>query len=435
MVIVAKLKNLVVAGDRLFILALTFVLVISYSGIVSAVGLKGPQKISSNGIISYTPHDNTTSWLHTDGKYIKDGQGNIVRLKGTATIGMQNVWGTPPRAIRWNTDAQTADLYNAIASSGANTVRVAINYRLMYDSFIGAGSYNYPDYASTLDSIVNFCQSKNLRVIWDFHADYWNGVWQEMSQSTWATYCDNLITSEAAIQEKITQITEIATRYRNTPTVIGIELINEPTGQGTGWDTYSSATRQAFVDKYSNYCGRLARAVHAVQPNLLVFVDAPCQGATTLVDLTYDRGDGKNRLIKAADGVSLETNIVYAYHYYNWHFGAGDSFVKSYAAGNYALGKTQMEAKYYERFWHLAEEYNVPIWYGEFGFWDTDVGGGANLEQLIRDIHQVHIDRGYSVNHWGCHTAMGESIVKQYTGTPNQIFNWKGLLWAEYMTR
>jgi hypothetical protein len=273
-----------------------------------------------------------------------------------------------------------------------------------------------------LDSIADYCQSHGLWIIWDFHADYVNGKYEEVGSSDWASVMAPAIGNSTYVAEKETQLKWFAQRYEDNTAVIGIEILNEPPTIG-GWDSYTNPTRIAYMNQYVTFCDRLAKAIHSVNQHYLVFVDA-IQVGTTLRDWTANG----NKLLN-------EPNIVYTYHYYNWHFGATDDFVVSYTAGNYALGKTQMEAKYYQRFWFLAEEYNVPIWYGEFGFWDTDVGGGANLQQLIRDQHQIYIDRGYSINQWGCHTAMGESIVSRYTGTPDQIFNWKGKIWEEYMAK
>jgi hypothetical protein len=298
----------------------------------------------------------------------------------------------------------------------------------MWESNHG-GPISDPVYMQTLDSIAAYCASHGLWVIWDFHEDRYPNVNSYMGcdQSNYDSLFVSAINNATYMNQKKTQLQWFAKHFENYTSVIGIEIWNEPPCP-YGWDAYSRSDRQAYMTQWSNFAQNLAHAIHTTDTicqHYLVFVDS-IQSGTTNVDWTYNG----NKLL-------TEPNVVYTYHYYNWHFGATDQFVIDYANGNYAQGRTDMISRYQQRFWDLRDNYNVPLWYGEFGFWDSDVGGGTDLQQLIKDNLQIHNEEGISWGFWGCHTSLGETIIKQYTYThsPSEIFNWKGLLMANYTTR
>jgi hypothetical protein len=411
-VIVVKLENLAVATSGLLIFALIFALVIGYSGIVSGVGLVGSQSVPASGVIDYTQQNTTAGWLHTDGNKIYNSAGQVVALTGSCTAGLQGDYG-----VYWDSNpAQMHQLYDALEYYNASSVRIAINYQMMWASTHG-GSHGYAAYMTTLDSIASYCETHNLWIIWDFHADYYNGQFYGNGGGTWIGPLQN----DTWKNDKISQIQWFAKHFENYTSVIGIEILNEPSGF-PGWDNPTDPTRKAYFDSYSTWCYNMAHAIHTVDSitaHYLVFVNE-FQGSTTLHDWT----DNGNKLLS-------EPNIVYVYHWYSWHFGKV-TFDNEYAAGNYAEAKTDMQTYFQNRFWYLSSNYNVPIWFGEFGFWDGDDGGRPYEDQLIKDILQVHNDRGLSWSIWCWYVGLGESLIVSSTASPLSMTNWRGQIAVQY---
>ncbi len=135
---------------------------------------------------------NDTSLLHVEQNKIVDGQGNPIRLRGTCVGGWMNlenfINGYP--GIESGIRAALADVLGParaefffdrlldhflseediafIAQTGANVVRLALNYRHFEDD---AQPFEWKESGfARLDRAVRWCTAHNLYVILDLHA-------------------------------------------------------------------------------------------------------------------------------------------------------------------------------------------------------------------------------------------------------------------------
>ena len=282
----------------------------------SALGLEqSSHSINSYGTIINT---DTFGWLHTDGRWIKDESGNIVRFVGVCES--QSMYrGNWDQYCR--SEADPVPMANRMESLGVSWVRICIDYAKWSDPVYGA------DYKALIDGFVHEFSSRKIYST--------TGM---MSHS---------FTTETEIPEWLNFLTELANRYQNNSGMVGIYIYNEPPYGALDW---------------INWAVLGAQAVHEANPNLLILVHADRPNRNGIDD--YWRNNPIN-----------VPNVVYVYHEYYWmeYYYGHEDFTESYVAGDYVLAKQQMEQSMYDRFFKYAVEYNMPIVLEEFGF-----NGGQN---------------------------------------------------------
>lgn len=119
---------------------------------------------------------------------------------------------------------------------------------------------------------------------------------------------------------------ELATRFRNEPTVAGYDLLNEPSLN------YPGAATRPVLDMYH----RFYNEIRAVDPNHIVIMEGIWDWSA--ISRPSDYG---------------WTNVMYEFHYYNW---GADSNYQSQAS--FVDSKVAQEQQYLS--------YNVPHYVGEF---------------------------------------------------------------------
>lgn len=111
-----------------------------------------------------------------------------------------------------------------IASTGANTIRLPFHYRLFTDEDYMGRTVAQNGF-ELIDKVIGWCKEHDLYVILDMHDapggqtgdnidDSYGYPWLMVSAESQAQYCD--------IWRRI------AEHYRNEPTVLGYDLLNEP---------------------------------------------------------------------------------------------------------------------------------------------------------------------------------------------------------------
>jgi len=191
--------------------------ILSFTIPLAVGGLQGSKSILSVGTISYT-HLGLT-WLHTEGRYIKDESGRIVRLRGAA-YGVTYL-RVDPEVYRHNEED-----FDLLKRYGANVVRLCTRLDFWSDA----------DYISKFNEIISWCKSLEIYVILDLHhaPDY------RINPETIITWWE-----------------ERARDYINEPTVCGFGLHNEPPGTKEEW---------------RNFVSTLIERIQAINPNPLLFV-------------------------------------------------------------------------------------------------------------------------------------------------------------------
>ena len=277
-----------------------------------------------------------STFVHQDGREIKDGQNNQIHLEGVNLGGwlMWEGWiwnggftqqkiiqntietelGTPAAiAFRDSVYANyvTEDDISRISNECFNVVRIPFNHYLLEDDFT---PYNYkPEGWAILDSALAWCERNNVYAILDLHSapggqsnlftadpdlfiNLWNGtVNQTRTAELWK---------------------QIANRYKDRGIIAGYDLLNEPVPNN---DSEMLTMYQRIVD-----------SIRTVDNNHMLFIE----GSDFSTDFSIF-------------STPIDPNMVYEFHLYSW-------FISDIAA------EVQI-------FTDLSQNQNVPIWCGEWG--------------------------------------------------------------------
>lgn len=152
---------------------------------------------------------------------------------------------------------------------------------------------------------------------------------------------------------------ELATRFRNEPTVAGYDVLNEPSL------SYPAPATRPVLDLYD----RIYREIRAVDPNHIVIMEGIWDW--TAITRPSDYG---------------WTNVVYEFHYYHWN---NDSNYQ--AQVDFVEGKVNQEKQYLS--------YNVPHYVGEFMFFNLQ----SSWEYGLRRYNEA----GW---HWTSWTYKGTNV-------------------------
>ena len=248
--------------------------------------------------------DESTGFIHTLGRNLVDQKGDVFLIHG---IGLGN-WLMPegymfkfktaksPRAISalieilvGHEDAGKfweifRDRYvsrediQLLKRSGFNTVRVPLHYGLFLGQHdpLGADSdqaltFEGPGW-DLLDHLIGWCREAGLRVIIDLHAAPGGQTGINHDDGTGFPLVF-YVPRERKRNEALWR--EIARRYRNDPTVLGYELLNEPISTYNDEDTLNPQLEPLYRE--------LTKAIRKVDSNHIVFLPSPQWGQNVSV--------------------------------------------------------------------------------------------------------------------------------------------------------
>ena len=282
------------------------------------------------------------SFIHAEGARLVDAQGERFAIKG---INLGN-WLVPegymfkfaharaPTEIARVIEAlvgpegasrfwsEFRDIYVAkedigfIKAAGFNTVRVPLHWRLFVEPDADADRFEGPGW-SLLDRLIAWCREAGLRVIIDLHA--------APGGQTGVNHDDGTGFPLTFYVPRYRQLTvalwrELAARYRDDPTVLGYDLLNEPISPYTD-ENYLNPRLETFYRE-------IVTAIRSVDQNHLVLL-AGSQWSTNFA--VFDR--------------PFDANAVYTYHKF-WANPTRDS-LQSYL--------------------NFSNRWNVPLLIGETG--------------------------------------------------------------------
>ena len=170
--------------------------------------------------------------LHTDGGNIVDADGRVVHISGVNWFGLET--GTFAPQGLW---ARSLDsMLDQIAQTGFNTIRLPYSD----DLFNSANTPNGIDFQRNpdlqgltglqiMDQVVQRAGQRGLKIILDRH------------RPTAQAQSELWYTGTVSEQGWIDDMVMLANRYNGDPTVIGIDLHNEPHGAAT-WGDGNPAT-------------------------------------------------------------------------------------------------------------------------------------------------------------------------------------------------
>ncbi|EPS64504.1 hypothetical protein M569_10276, partial [Genlisea aurea] len=178
----------------------------------------------------------------------------------------------------------TVEDFDFLYRHGINTVRIPVGWWIAYDPnppspFVGGSS-------EVLDNALEWARAFGIKCIIDLHAAPGSQNGMEHSASRDGTV--GWPTSTDFISQTLHVIDFLASRYSTHPSLLGIELLNEPSAASVPLDTLVSFYRQGYqiVRKHSStayvvFCQRIGNA----DPMELYGADLGSQN--TVIDLHY----------------------------------------------------------------------------------------------------------------------------------------------------
>jgi endoglucanase len=309
-------------------------------------------------------------YWHTSGNKILDSNGAEVRIAGINWYGAE----TPDYLVHglWAQDYHT--VLNNIKSLGYNVIRIPFSNQLVESNPVPTNYSNYVNgpvnqalvgqtALADLDTIVAYAGSIGLRVILDNHrseageTNEANGLWYTSAypQANWIADWQTMATRYSA--SKFT--------FNGNPTVIGMDLRNEPHLSGSGSTTGSCWTG----DTATNGCPTsltaqnwpvaaeaAGNAILAINPKLLIFVEGnDCYSGVC--------GWQGGNLIGVANypvKLNVANQLVYSAHDYGPNLYQQPWF-------NGSTTTASLDAVW-NKYWGYISANNIaPVWLGEFG--------------------------------------------------------------------
>ncbi len=224
-----------------------------------------------------------------------------------------------------------------IKSTGANVVRLALNYR-HFENDAAPFQYNESGFAR-LERAVDWCAKHGLYVILDLHAVQ---GWQNPDWHSDNSKAPALFWQHPHFQDRyVTLWEELARRYKGNPTIAGYDVVNEPQTKplhgGPKWDVLNGIYR------------RVVNSIRAIDPDHIIFLE----------------GDGFAGRFDCLDA-PFAPNLVYSGHSYSPAcFGPGE--YPGTLNGKFWDRAYMKESNLRHQAFHFAQQHNVPLWMGEFG--------------------------------------------------------------------
>ncbi|WP_235425930.1 glycoside hydrolase family 5 protein [Clavibacter michiganensis] len=328
-------------------------------------------------------------WLHTSGGEIVTASGAPYTIRGIAWFGMETS-SCAPHGL----DTITLDSgMRHIKQMGFTTVRLPYSNQCLASSSVTGVSAD-PSLAGltplqVMDHVVASAKAAGLDVFLDQHrldSGAQSALWysSQYPESQW-----------------LSDWRMLAKRYAADPTVIGVDLHNEPNGPAT-WGTGSTTTDWRAAAE------RGGDAVLAENPNLLVIVeglDHQVDGSGTWW------GGALDWAASAPVGLSVANRVVYSPHEYGSSIYAQPWFSSPDFPSN-------MSAVWDAHWGFLAKEDIAPVLVGEFGTKLETTSDRQWLSTLVGYLSST----GISSSFWAFNPDSGDTggIVKSDWVTPEQ---------------
>lgn len=369
--VIAVVADRVRAGRsaRLFQLAAAIVAVIAVGASVVLSGLGSASSASAS--TASGDQSIPKGFLRADGAVISDGDGNQVLLHGVNVNQLVDFY--QPRADVSATDPLTEHDFAGIAALGFNVVRLNLSWSALEPQ---RGTLDQT-YVGKISEAVGWAKQHGLYVVLDMHQDAWsdaataNGtqcrpgtdpMWGYDGAPAWATITDgaprcqfqgrdispagnrafeNFYFDTDGIQTALVQTWgKLAAQFADDPAVAGYDLLNEP-----GFGETAPVTTSYLLGRYFD---RAIEAIRSAGAPQIVFVEPSIFWS----GLGFDSGPPK--------GFTSDRNIVFSPHLY------AESLTMDRSLGIPSIVGLERQFTLAKR---VADEYNAPVWSGEYGYW------------------------------------------------------------------
>ena len=285
------------------------------SGQKRFVTTRGKEIVTPDGKPLLLKGINLGNWLLPEGYMFKFKSTNSPRLIQAA---INELVGEDEARQFWKTYRDnyiTREDIHFIKQSGFNSVRVPFSYRL----FVSDGTtarLEGPGY-ELLDRVVDWCRREGLYVILDMHAAPGGQTGDNIDDSFGYPF---LFESSESQELTVSLWRKIAARYRNEPSVIGYDLLNEPIAHY--FDT------ELLNPKLEPFYRKVVSGIRQVDRNHIIFLG----GA---------RWDTNFRVF----GPPFDRKLAYTFHKY-W---------------------MTVNQEAIQEYLDFRDRYDVPVWMGESG--------------------------------------------------------------------
>ena len=306
-------------------------------------------------------------YWHTSGAQILDSNNQPVRIAGINWYGFE----TTDLVAHGLANQDYKTILQTIKNEGYNTVRIPFsnqmvetpgtNLNVTYWANFGPANTDLQGLNSlqVLDHIITYAGTVGLKVILDNHRSEAgnsaeaNGLWYTGAypESNW-----------------IADWQALAARYQGNPTVIGMDLRNEPHNAYSGgacWDC-------GGANDWHLAAARGGNAVLAINPNLLIFVE----GTDAYNNDYYWWGGNLEGVANSPVTLAVPNLLVYSAHDYG-----PNEYAQSWFNGS--TTPASLGAVWTKHWAYISQQGTAPVWLGEFGTenQDSNVQGTANGSQ------------------------------------------------------
>jgi endoglucanase len=356
-------------------------------------------------------------YWHTSGAQILDAAGNPVRIAGINWYGFE----TSDEVAHGLWSADYKAVIDNIKRLGYNTIRLPFSNQMVEGSkvpnqisFFGStGPINTDLQGLTsnqvMDKIISYAGQDGLKVILDNHRSEdgnsaeQNGLWYTSAypESTW-------------VNDWVT----LANRYRGNPTVVAMDLRNEPHtqsfssyGTGSTWGTGNTTTDWNLAAQ------KAGNAILAVNPSLLITVEGISDWRNDSGTIVSDWWGGNLQAVATHPvALSVPDRLVYSPHDYGPH-----EFQQSWF--NSSTTYASLTGVWDTNWGYIAKQNIAPIWVGEFGTPNgaTDVSDSTagSQGQWFSGLVQYLKANNLSWTYWALNGEDAYGLFdNQYSGTP-----------------
>ncbi|WP_431239108.1 cellulase family glycosylhydrolase [Mycolicibacterium aichiense] len=313
---------------------------------VAAIVAEPPQLSISDATATEPGPPVGAGYWHTSGNQILDAAGNPVQIAGVNWYGFEGYNGVPDGL--WTRNYK--DMMDQILGEGFNTIRLPYSQDVLHGQVPG-DSIDFtinPDLQGltsiqVMDTIIDYAGEIGLKVILDHHRNdagvstTENGLWynDKYSETDWVDDWVSLVA-----------------RYAGNPTVIGVDLHNEP---------YNCTWGGGGADDWARAAERAGNAVLAVNPNLLIMVE----GIGVYDNQFYWYGGNLMGVKDRPIVLNVPDRVVYSPHDY-----PNSLFPQAWFSGdNFGAGLPDV----FTNAWgYIYKDDIAPIYLGEFGTGLTD---------------------------------------------------------------
>jgi aryl-phospho-beta-D-glucosidase BglC (GH1 family) len=328
---------------HLLIVALVILNAIAFKASAQAlkfIGVKGQDIIGTDGKPMYLRGTNLGNWLIPEGYMFKFKGINSPKLINEAFM---ELMGPEETKVFWKKylDAYiTRDDIHFLKSSGMNSIRIPFSYRLFTtEDYLGENNADHG--FELLDRVIEWCKQEKLYVILDMHSAPGGQTGDNIDDG----YGYPFLFKSAASQELTIKIwTRIADHYKNEPTVMGYDLLNEPIAHYFDKNDLNPHLEPLYK--------RITQSIRTVDKNHIIILG----GA---------QWDSNLSLF----GPPFDSKLVYQFHKY-W---------------------TKATVDVIQEYLDFRNKYNVPIYCGETG---------ENNDQWVSDFRKVLDENHIGWHYW-----------------------------------